>query len=256
MVLRSQYMGLFMRYSLIASLLVLALLMPVRPASSQDSSGGSDPDPEPDKNTTYLGSILYVANSFCPRGFAAAQGQLLEINDNTALFSVIGVTYGGDGRVTFALPDLRGREAIGTNDTYFLGQMHGTGRGMLPPDALVEHRHGMGVPPLAYYSITARLFSVAGANDALSPVTDASPPAHLMPGVSTSYSISGQNYAAYAGSSDSSTTVPVELDAKFPDTVQTDLASTQGSNHTFMMRGKQQAVTACISTSGVFPNRE
>lgn len=56
-----------------------------------------------------LGEIKWVAFTFVPRGFAACDGQLLPIASNTALFSLIGTTYGGDGRTTFALPDARGR---------------------------------------------------------------------------------------------------------------------------------------------------
>lgn len=57
----------------------------------------------------YVGDITMVGFNFCPRGTAAADGQLLPISQNTALFSLYGTIYGGDGRSTFALPDLRGR---------------------------------------------------------------------------------------------------------------------------------------------------
>lgn len=56
---------------------------------------------------------MMVGFNFAPRGWAMCQGQLLPISQNTALFSLLGTTYGGDGRVTFALPDLRGRCAMG-----------------------------------------------------------------------------------------------------------------------------------------------
>ena len=56
-----------------------------------------------------LGSIDFVGFNFAPRGWAACDGQTLPISSNTALFSLLGTTYGGDGRTTFALPDLRGR---------------------------------------------------------------------------------------------------------------------------------------------------
>ncbi len=64
--------------------------------------------PEP-----YLGSICVTAAVFCPRGYAEASGQILAISSNSALFSLMGTTYGGDGRTTFGLPDLRGRSAVG-----------------------------------------------------------------------------------------------------------------------------------------------
>lgn len=60
-----------------------------------------------------LGSIMLFAGTFAPRGWAFCDGQLLPISQNQALFSIIGTVYGGDGRTTFALPDLRGRAPIG-----------------------------------------------------------------------------------------------------------------------------------------------
>lgn len=57
----------------------------------------------------FIGEIRMFAGNFAPRGFALCDGQLLPIAQNTALFSLLGTTYGGDGRTTFALPDLRGR---------------------------------------------------------------------------------------------------------------------------------------------------
>ena len=60
----------------------------------------------------FLGQIAWVAFTFNPRGWANCDGQLLPIAQNTALFSLLGTTYGGDGRVTFALPDMRGRVPI------------------------------------------------------------------------------------------------------------------------------------------------
>ena len=57
----------------------------------------------------FLGQIIQVGFGFAPRGWALCDGQLLAIASNTALFSLLGTTFGGDGRTTFALPDLRGR---------------------------------------------------------------------------------------------------------------------------------------------------
>ena len=57
----------------------------------------------------FLGQVVMFAGNFAPRGWALCDGQLLPINQHQALFSILGTTYGGDGRTTFALPDLRGR---------------------------------------------------------------------------------------------------------------------------------------------------
>ncbi len=70
----------------------------------------------------YLGSLSVFAGNFAIRGCAFAEGQLLQISSNTALFSLLGTTYGGDGRITFALPDTRGRSVVGV----------GTGPGLSP----------------------------------------------------------------------------------------------------------------------------
>ena len=60
----------------------------------------------------FIGEITMFGGTFAPRGWAFCDGQLLPISENSALFSLLGTTYGGDGRTTFALPDLRGRVAI------------------------------------------------------------------------------------------------------------------------------------------------
>ena len=78
----------------------------------------------------FIGEIMTFAGTFCPRGWAQAAGQYLPISGNEALFSVIGTTYGGDGRRTFALPDLRGRVIVGPGSgpglsSYSLGQRGG-----------------------------------------------------------------------------------------------------------------------------------
>jgi len=59
---------------------------------------------------TYIGQIELLPFSFAPQGWAACEGQLLQISDNEVLFQLIGTTFGGDGTDTFALPDLRGKE--------------------------------------------------------------------------------------------------------------------------------------------------
>lgn len=77
-----------------------------------------------------LGSLCVFAGNFAPRGWALANGQIMSISQNTALFSILGTTYGGDGKTTFALPDTRGRAVIGAGSgpglsIYQLGQMGG-----------------------------------------------------------------------------------------------------------------------------------
>ena len=78
----------------------------------------------------FIGQVMLFAGNFAPRGWAFCEGQLMAISSNAALFSILGTTYGGDGRTTFALPDLRGRVPIGPGTgpglpTYRLGQRGG-----------------------------------------------------------------------------------------------------------------------------------
>lgn len=79
----------------------------------------------------FIGEVIMFAGNFAPRGWAFCDGQLLAINQHQALFSILGTTYGGDGRTTFGLPDLRGRvplhEGSGPGlSSYRLGQKGGT----------------------------------------------------------------------------------------------------------------------------------
>ncbi|MCM4169083.1 hypothetical protein DHD08_15460 [Arenibacter sp. H213] len=64
----------------------------------------------------FLGEIRMFGGNFPPRGWAFCHGQLLPINQNQALYSLFGTTYGGDGRTTFAFPELRGRAPIGAKE--------------------------------------------------------------------------------------------------------------------------------------------
>lgn len=78
----------------------------------------------------FLGQTILFAGNFAPRGWALCEGQLLPINANQALYSILGTTYGGDGRTSFALPDLRGRAPVSAGSGaglphYDLGQKGG-----------------------------------------------------------------------------------------------------------------------------------
>lgn len=94
----------------------------------------------------FIGQMMTVGFNFCPRGWAQANGQLLAISSNTALFSLLGTTYGGDGRTTFGLPDLRGRYAanVGTgpglsNVTW--GQRGGAETHTMTVNEMPSHNH-------------------------------------------------------------------------------------------------------------------
>lgn len=97
----------------------------------------------------FLAEIIMFGGNFAPRGWAFCNGQLLSISSNTALFSILGTTYGGDGRTTFGLPDLRGRVAIhpGTGpglSTVVLGQKGGVENVTLTAAQMPSHSHDIG----------------------------------------------------------------------------------------------------------------
>lgn len=95
-----------------------------------------------------LAYVTLFAGNFAPRGWATCQGQLMAISGNTALFSLIGTFYGGNGKTTFALPDLQGRAIVGAGQAaglsfYQLGQMGGSATTTLNPGQLAAHNHGV-----------------------------------------------------------------------------------------------------------------
>jgi microcystin-dependent protein len=89
----------------------------------------------------FLSEIRMMSFSFPPRGWALCDGQLLPINQNQALFSLLGTVYGGDGRVNFALPDLRGRTPIHEGGGFTLGQRGGEVAHTLSVGELPFHTH-------------------------------------------------------------------------------------------------------------------
>jgi len=115
-----------------------ALALSVGFASTPDRvEAGVDP---------FLGDIMMVGFNFCPRGWVAAEGQLLPINQNQSLYSLLGTTYGGDGRTSFALPDLRGRAINGQGDGPGLsqrrqGQKGGSDSKVMTQDTMASHNH-------------------------------------------------------------------------------------------------------------------
>jgi microcystin-dependent protein len=97
--------------------------------------------------TQFIAQISPMGFNFCPRGWASTDGQLLPINNYQALFSLVGTTYGGDGRTSFGLPDLRGRTPVaygtgaGGAGTYVWGQKGGTTSFTLTVNNLPSHNH-------------------------------------------------------------------------------------------------------------------
>lgn len=113
--------------------------------------------PEP-----FLGQIMPTGFTFCPRGWAQASGQILAISQNTALFALLGTTFGGNGQTTFALPNLNGRMPVHVGQgpglpNYVDGEVFGTETIQLTAANLPSHSH------------TARLRAQSGAGDSNQP---------------------------------------------------------------------------------------
>jgi microcystin-dependent protein len=89
----------------------------------------------------FLSEIRMMSFGFPPKGWALCNGQLLPINQNQALFSLLGTTFGGDGRVNFALPDLRGRTPIHVGASHTLGERGGEQAHTISISQMPTHLH-------------------------------------------------------------------------------------------------------------------
>lgn len=127
----------------------------------------------------FIGEIKMFGGNFAPRGWALCDGQLLQIAQNNALFALLGTIYGGDGRTTFGLPDMRGRIPLHQGNASDLsnrpiGQKQGTERETLTVSQIPEHNHSFhvasdapdtGYPAGQYLAANGgeELYSAAGA---------------------------------------------------------------------------------------------
>jgi microcystin-dependent protein len=179
----------------------------------------------------YLSTIQWFGSNFCPVGWASAEGQLISIASNTALFSLLGTTYGGDGRTTFALPDLRGRSPLGVGQgpglsNYTLGEQAGDRTVTLNAQNLPQHSHPA--------SLTATLRASSANGDSADP--------------SGRVLANGRTARVY-----NAPPANVAMDASSV-TVQTS-SSPQGAGQPFDNSQPYLGMIACIATQGIFPPR-
>jgi microcystin-dependent protein len=170
----------------------------------------------------FIGQIMMVGFNFAPRGWALCDGQLLPIAQNTALFSLLGTSFGGDGRTTFALPDLRGRVAlhVGTGaglPSIGWGERSGSYSFTLTTNQLPAHSH------------TGRIKASGNAANTNTPA------GHAL-GLAEAYS-------------DQELTAPL-LTA--PNTIQTD---STGSGQSINHRPPYLGIYHVIALTGLFPSR-
>jgi microcystin-dependent protein len=126
----------------------------------------------------YLGEIKIISWDFAPKGWAFCNGQLLPINQNQALFAILGTTYGGNGQTNFALPDLRGRVPVHMGSSLVLGERTGEEAHMIIMSEMPAHNHlvlassaapDQGSPSGNEWASQASGYSTGTANTTLSP---------------------------------------------------------------------------------------
>ena len=119
----------------------------------------------------YLSEIRIMSFGYAPKGWAKCNGQLLPINQNQALFTLLGTTYGGDGRINFALPNLQSRVPIHMGNSFTLGAQGGEEMHTLLPAEMPLHTHGtaMGTSTSANTVATPAGNVLAGANNVYAP---------------------------------------------------------------------------------------
>lgn len=199
----------------------------------------STPSQAQSSDSAYIGTIFMTAGAWCPRGSAEANGQLLPISSNSSLFSVIGTAYGGDGRSTFGLPDLRGRAPIHAgmmNDGsagYNQGQMGGRATTVLTSANLPTHIHN--IPP---HTHTAKLLA-----DTDLPSTNSPQGAALTQFPNNVYSATAPGAATMSSGS-------IEVQPN----VEGQTFGT-GGNQAFDIRGPYNTVRMCVVTDGLYPSR-
>jgi microcystin-dependent protein len=138
----------------------------------------------------FIGEIKMVGFNFNPNGYLLCSGQILSIAQNTALFSLLGTTYGGNGQTTFALPDLRGRVPVhfgqgpGLNN-YTQGQTGGLENTTLTVQNMPAHTHSFAVPAVAATANSNTVdpnHSLAIPNTEIEHYSDATPNTTMRPG--------------------------------------------------------------------------
>ena len=129
-------------------------------------------------STPFIAEVRIVSWNFAPRGWALCNGQLLPINQNQALFSLLGTTYGGNGQTNFALPDLRGRAPIHMGQGFVEGQVVGEENYTLLVSEMPAHNHlvsassagpDQGSPIGNEWASLANGYSTAGPDTTLAP---------------------------------------------------------------------------------------
>lgn len=177
--------------------------------------------------TPMMGEIRMFSGTFAPRNWAFCNGQLLSISQNSALFAILGTTYGGDGVNTFALPDLRGRVPVGT----------GQGPGF--PPVLVGEIGGERTQTLNSTQMPAHVHT------APAPLASTTLGTQQEPGATAIPAGSNQRNAQYAASGTANTQLPMS----------STTTGSAGGNQPFSIMQPHLGMNYIIALEGVFPSR-
>ncbi|MHC0442579.1 phage tail protein [Flavobacterium sp. 3-210] len=195
-------------------------------------------------NDIFLGSIMAFGFDFAPRGWATCSGQIIAISQNTALFALLGTTYGGNGQTTFALPDLRGRSMVGVGQgpglsPIVLGEVSGTENTTLTINNMPMHNH--------------QINAGTGANQ----VNLATSALAYTGGTNSNETDSGSNYLGAAGATPNIYCEPTGTTVKVGGIASTIGGSTAiaGGSQPFAIRNPYLGTNFCIAMEGVFPPR-
>lgn len=197
---------------------------------------------------SYIASISLFAGNFAPRAWALCEGQLLSIGTHQALFSLIGTTFGGDGRTTMALPDLRGRTPIGPGTgpglpSYREGQQVGTPTKILTVDNLPTHNHAAAITSPTTYSGIINAKTGPGGADA-DPTDN-----YLRNSGADIYSSSTPNATMGTNS------VAISPQAVSPNNYGTVTVGNTGGQQAFSIMQPSLAIYFIICMVGIFPSR-
>jgi len=196
----------------------------------------------------FIGELMWVGFNFCPRGWAAANGQLLPISSNTALFSLLGTTYGGDGQTTFALPDLRGRVMVHVGagaglSTIVQGEQGGAESRSLTFAQMPAHSHSA-TTTISDLAITSTLY---GSSSGASSTAPAGGSLAVTKKQAAVYGAGVPNQAMAAGSVQSTLT---------NGTATTTVAATNSGTTPVPVRDPYLGLMACIALQGIYPSRD
>jgi microcystin-dependent protein len=194
----------------------------------------------------FIGQIQPFGFDFAPRGWAKCDGQLLPISQNTALFSLLGITYGGDGKTTFALPDLRGRLPMhqGTGPGLSMrkmGQKPGTEITVLTLAQMPSHNHTGQVSNINLGTITAKLRCNTNESNTQAPEGNTIANANR-----NTYTDQAPNQDMHADS--------IEISQSGTATGSVTI-SNNGGSQPFSIMNPSLVINYCIALVGLFPSR-